>query len=306
MLRIDRRNYDALRRHGEETYPHECCGVLLGRMESENERVVTSIARAGNTRTDSPQNRYNIDPKELIRIQREGRERGEDIIGFYHSHPDHPAQWSETDFAEAHWIGCSYVITSVEKRSATVTNSFALTGSDEHDKIFVDEEIAIARSGDAGEIAVGLATRAEFDEIMAIINSAYEVETFIIGPRVDAKSMEDMARKGDFLAAKDLSGKIIASVYVETSSDPAYFGLLAVDPAWQGKNLGKRMIEAAENFAREKGRRTMKLTVVNLRTELPPFYRKFGYRESGSEEFLNPRPLAEGVKLHLVVMSKSL
>src|SRR5204862_1515819 len=68
------------------------------------------FARAGNTRTDSPQNRYNIDPKELVHIQREGREREEDIIGFYHSHPDHPAQWSKTDLAEAHWFGCSYVI----------------------------------------------------------------------------------------------------------------------------------------------------------------------------------------------------
>ena len=76
----------------------------------------------------SAHNRYNIDPKELVRIQREGRERGEDIIGFYHSHPDHPAQWSQTDLAEAHWFGCSYVITSVEKGKAMLTNAFELTG----------------------------------------------------------------------------------------------------------------------------------------------------------------------------------
>ena len=91
-----------------------------------------------------PHNRYNIDPKELIRIQREGRERGEDIIGFYHSHPDHPAQWSQTDLAEAHWFGCSYVITSVEKGKAVLTNSFELTGSDENDKKLVDERIEVA------------------------------------------------------------------------------------------------------------------------------------------------------------------
>src|SRR5579863_6794080 len=84
MLKIGRNEYDALRRHGEETYPHECCGVLLGRMNGD-ERVVTSSARAGNTRTDSAHNRYNIDPRDLVRIQREGRERGEEIIGFYHS-----------------------------------------------------------------------------------------------------------------------------------------------------------------------------------------------------------------------------
>ena len=60
-------------------------------------------------------NRYQIAPQELVKIQRLGRERGLDIVGFYHSHPDHPAQWSTTDFAEAHWLGCSYVITAVEE-----------------------------------------------------------------------------------------------------------------------------------------------------------------------------------------------
>ncbi len=101
------------------------------------------VARCGNTRTDPPQNRYNIDPRDLIRIQREGRERGEDIVGFYHSHPDHPAHWSPTDLAEAHWFGCSYVITSVEKGKAALTNSFELTGSDEDDKKLVDEKIEV-------------------------------------------------------------------------------------------------------------------------------------------------------------------
>src|ERR1700688_4361853 len=144
MLKIARRDYEALRRHGEETYPHECCGVLLGQMYGEV-RSVSSVVRCGNTRTDSPQNRYHIDPRELIRIQRQGRERGEDIVGFYHSHPDHPARWSTTDLAEAHWLGCSYVITSVEKGKAAVTNLFELTGADESDKRLLDETIELAR-----------------------------------------------------------------------------------------------------------------------------------------------------------------
>jgi len=144
MLKLSRNNYDSLRQHGEETYPHECCGILLGQVDEEGMRVVTSIARAGNTRIDSPQNRYHIDPKELVRIQREGRERGEDIVGFYHSHPDHPAQWSQTDLAEAHWFGCSYIITSVEKGKAAITNSFELSGSDENDKRLLDEPVEIA------------------------------------------------------------------------------------------------------------------------------------------------------------------
>jgi proteasome lid subunit RPN8/RPN11 len=142
MLKIGKTEYDALRRQGEETYPHECCGILLGHID-DNTRTVTSIARANNTRSDSPHNRYNIDPKDLIRIQREARAKNEEIIGFYHSHPDHPARWSPTDLAEAHWIGCSYVITSVENGRAATTNSFALTGSDEHDKQFVDENIEV-------------------------------------------------------------------------------------------------------------------------------------------------------------------
>lgn len=142
MLKVSKSHYQMLRQHGEETYPHECCGVLLGKMDG-SQREVTNVARCGNTRNDSPHNRYHIDPKELVRIQREGRDRGEDIIGFYHSHPDHPAQWSTTDLAEAHWIGCSYVITSVEKGRAAKTNSFELSGTHETDKKFVDEAIEI-------------------------------------------------------------------------------------------------------------------------------------------------------------------
>jgi proteasome lid subunit RPN8/RPN11 len=151
MLTIDRSDYQALRDHGEETYPHECCGVLLGRTDG-GDRAVTSIVRCGNTRTDSPQNRYHIDPRELIAIQRQGRERGEDIVGFYHSHPDHPARWSQTDLAEAHWIGCSYVITSVGKGAAQITNSFLLVGADETEKRLEDEELIVV-SEMAGRIA---------------------------------------------------------------------------------------------------------------------------------------------------------
>jgi proteasome lid subunit RPN8/RPN11 len=143
MLKVERKDYEALRRHGEETYPNECCGVLLGRTDDDGTRIVTSTARCGNTRTDSAHNRYNIDPRELIRIQREGRERGEDIVGFYHSHPDHPAQWSATDLAEAHWLQSSYVITSVEKGTAEITNSFELTGTNESDKKLVNEKIEV-------------------------------------------------------------------------------------------------------------------------------------------------------------------
>jgi proteasome lid subunit RPN8/RPN11 len=132
--------YDQLRAHGEETYPHECCGILLGRA-SDSGIEVAQLLRAGNTRTDSAHNRYNIAPQELIAAQREARKSGLDIVGFYHSHPDHPAQWSSTDFAEAHWFGCAYVITAVEKGRAQITNSFLLTGTSEDDKAFHPQPI---------------------------------------------------------------------------------------------------------------------------------------------------------------------
>ena len=144
MLEISQSAYVSLRQHGEETYPHECCGVLLGHFDDNVSKTVSRVARCGNTREDSPHNRYHIDPRDLIRFQREGRERDEEIVGFYHSHPDHPAQWSPTDLAEAHWFGCSYVITSVEKGKATITNSFELMGTDEDDKKFVEEMTEIS------------------------------------------------------------------------------------------------------------------------------------------------------------------
>jgi len=142
MLRLSFADYEVLRAHGEETYPHECCGVMLGNAAPDGNRV-RKLVRAGNTRTDSAHNRYNIAPEELVKVQRQARGLGLDIVGFYHSHPDHPAEWSPTDFAEAHWVGCSYVITAIEKGRATTTNSFLLMGTGEEDKQFIDEPIEI-------------------------------------------------------------------------------------------------------------------------------------------------------------------
>jgi proteasome lid subunit RPN8/RPN11 len=142
VLRLTSAVFHAIRTHGERTYPHECCGALLGNRREDRWHVEDSI-EAGNTRTDSAHNRYQISPLELIKIERAARQRGLEIAGFYHSHPDHPAQWSTTDFEEAHWIGCSYVITAIDKGKAAQTNSFALVGTSEETKSFEPEAIEV-------------------------------------------------------------------------------------------------------------------------------------------------------------------
>jgi proteasome lid subunit RPN8/RPN11 len=141
-LKIPAVLYNRLRQHGEATYPHECCGVLVGQFGEAAVKIVKTVVECGNTRTDSPTNRYHIDPIELVRIQRGALLAGDDIVGFYHSHPDHPARWSTTDLAEAHWTMCSYVITSVEKGRAVLTNSFILL-EQEDAKRFEDETLEV-------------------------------------------------------------------------------------------------------------------------------------------------------------------
>lgn len=144
-LKIPIALFEQFRRHGEETYPHECCGVLLGKFGGGTDKTVKTVVRCGNTHTDSLANRYRINPAELVKIQREAMLTGNDIVGFYHSHPDHPAHWSETDLAEAHWTGCSYVITSVEKGRAVLTCSFLLQGQEDV-KRFEQETLQLSDS----------------------------------------------------------------------------------------------------------------------------------------------------------------
>jgi len=141
-LHLTQQVFDQIRAHGEQTYPDECCGALLGQSTPEGWQVTIAVP-AGNTRTDSAHNRYQIAPLELVKIERHARQQGLGIAGFYHSHPDHPAHWSPTDLAEAHWLGCAYVITAVAQGRATVTNSFLLAGTTEDDKRFEQDEVLV-------------------------------------------------------------------------------------------------------------------------------------------------------------------
>jgi proteasome lid subunit RPN8/RPN11 len=98
---------------------------------------------AVNTREDAARSRYEISPREVVEIEMSARRRVLEIAGFYHSHPDHEAQWSETDLADAHWIGCSYVITAVRDGKAAETRSFCLTGGSEESRRFEAESIEV-------------------------------------------------------------------------------------------------------------------------------------------------------------------
>lgn len=133
---------ESLRHHAEQAYPAECCGVLVGKLVA-GERRVLRIVPCQNMRLGDAHKRYEIDPAELVRAQREARESGMEIVGFYHSHPDHPAQPSPTDLDHAHWIGYSYVITSVEQGKAAETRSFFLSGTKEEDKGFTNEDLSV-------------------------------------------------------------------------------------------------------------------------------------------------------------------
>ncbi len=148
-LHLPRSVYDDLRLHGEEAYPHECCGALLGRPITEGWQV-DSLVRAtnarANARTGAPSHSYEIAAAELVTIAREARRRSLEIAGFYHSHPDHPAHWSATDLAHAHWLGCCYVITEIVRGKAAITNAFVLAGTAEEDKHFEPQTIRIEDS----------------------------------------------------------------------------------------------------------------------------------------------------------------
>jgi proteasome lid subunit RPN8/RPN11 len=119
-VKISRQAFDALRAHGAEGYPNEICGVLIG---PHGEGRATEAKRARNIVVERSRDRYEIDPLEHIRIQRDADQAGMDIVGYYHSHPDHPAQASRFDTERA-WFGYVYVIVSVGEGKPGDTNAF--------------------------------------------------------------------------------------------------------------------------------------------------------------------------------------
>ena len=110
--------------HGVETYPHECCGALLGH-DGDGSREVLDLLPLENRRDDSPRNRFEVTPDDVRLAEKTAREKQTELIGWYHSHPDAPARPSEFDREHA-WPWYSYIIVSVQKREPRDTTSWRL------------------------------------------------------------------------------------------------------------------------------------------------------------------------------------
>ncbi len=117
---------DEIRRHGEADYPHECCGLLIGSLGSDGRKVAQEIFPIANAREDAAKhNRFLIAPEDMLRGERHARKNKRDVVGFYHSHPDHPAVPSGYDLEHA-WPVYSYVIVSVRGGKAEELFSWEL------------------------------------------------------------------------------------------------------------------------------------------------------------------------------------
>ena len=152
------------------------------------------------------------------------------------------------------------------------------------------------------------ATEADTDALVRLINAAFQVEKFFkLGERTHREEVQEHLKTGHFLMAEDEQG-LAGSVYLEVKpGEPkrGYFGMLSVDPSRQKSGVGRRLIAAAEEFCREQGCRFMDISIVDLRTELPPLYEKFGYRVCGSAPFpMNEMPVSQPCSF--VLMEKEL
>jgi proteasome lid subunit RPN8/RPN11 len=138
MITIDPRTVEEIREHGRQAYPEECCGALLG-TGRDGSAFVTRIEKMRNARGEERRRRYTIDPLEYVRVEREADREGIEILGFYHSHPDHPARPSEYDREHAMPF-FHYVVLAVADGIPGDIGSFVLS---EDRGTFEREELAV-------------------------------------------------------------------------------------------------------------------------------------------------------------------
>jgi GNAT superfamily N-acetyltransferase len=156
----------------------------------------------------------------------------------------------------------------------------------------------------ANDLRIRLGDSNDVESLARLINAAFRVEErFIEGDRIDPDGVSAYMEKGKFLLAEDSAG-LAGCVYVEFRGDRGYLGLLGVDPPFQGTGLGRKLMDAAENYFREAGCCAIDLRIVSARTPLPAFYRHLGYVETGTAPFAPDVPVK--VPCHYVLMSKSL
>jgi GNAT superfamily N-acetyltransferase len=154
-------------------------------------------------------------------------------------------------------------------------------------------------------IRVRTAESADAENIACLVNTAFRPERFFIdGDRTNPDKVRALLPKGKFLLAEE-AGTLIGCVYVELRGERGYFGLLAVERARQRGGIGACLVTAAEDYCRSAGCRFMDLTIVNLRTELPVYYRRLGYAECGTLPFPDDQHPPK-IPCHLVRMSKPL
>jgi proteasome lid subunit RPN8/RPN11 len=134
-LELDGALQERLRQWALQGYPQECCGLLLGSAADGGVRVA-EVTSARNLNTERAQDRFELDPQDFLRADALARERGLEIVGVWHTHPDHPAVPSATDLESA-WEGWSYLILSVAAPGVQAMRSWRLAGRE-----FVEEHIA--------------------------------------------------------------------------------------------------------------------------------------------------------------------
>ncbi|HKJ67472.1 MAG TPA: M67 family metallopeptidase [bacterium] len=123
-VRLQENVYEAIQSHGEEDYPYECCGFLIG-VSQDGKRIVREIRAQRNERENSQETRYFISPQEFQAAERYAREQHCETLGIYHSHPDHPARPSQYDLEHA-WPWYAYLILSVSGGTADELRAWQL------------------------------------------------------------------------------------------------------------------------------------------------------------------------------------
>jgi GNAT superfamily N-acetyltransferase len=156
----------------------------------------------------------------------------------------------------------------------------------------------------ASSVRTRIASVADVDVLASLINAAFVVERPIFGgDRTSPQGVRAYLERGTFLVAEDLNG-LAGCVYVELRGDRGYAGLLSVAPARQGSGLGRILMQAAEDFCREKKCVAVDLRVLSARTPLPAFYRHLGYAETHASEL--PPDVHPKIPCHFIHMSKRL